>query len=528
MAPPKKTKGSRTRLSSKKKATSASKKKKKKSTKSKTRPATRSSTAKKTRAGKKRAGPKKKGISSSRVKSRLATIKQVSDQEFDRAYASSLRSRRNVEDIARDIIKNKDLHFFFTQLRKYPKYKQLVFLHRHDLFSANTEMEFPYLPFCNLPKSKKKIKKVPATKVLEHVASSEIELVSNYEFILDKVLKDHDEKIKLVLRETGDIFFYLLILFIRDNPKLKKLINRKAFDYVSMKKELGDFISTVNIEDMKDRYDATMNNGDIQFDPIIVTKAMDLQLKLVYWAAQNFEKMLLDGPKMVPNFILAIQQSTKPWLQEILTKADLSFDDYLDILTVLYRDKQIDNACNVLWCERCYIDNHNYTQINGRLSPEKLSKTKCPNCGKPQSYSTTFALNPLLREALYSTGGMLSVYIAWLLITNKVKFKSEENVNNREVDFITNKGLLIECKMFKANKDSEAIMSEVNSGISQITKQIKSLQEQGIQLRQAIIAWNRFKIPSNITQSVQQKAEELNNPTLMILNPQSIEAIVDK
>ena len=149
------------------------------------------------------------------------------------------------------------------------------------------------------------------------------------------------------------------------------------------------------------------------------------------------------------------------------------------------------------------------------------------NCDKLQSYGSIFSFNDILKEAILSKDGILSVYFGRFLEKEEIEYEVGEYSGKYENDFIIKKSILAECKMFKSEKDSIAIRSEIDSSLSQIKKHIINLTSEGIEIEQAYFLWNRNKDEQKLQIKLHSKYNELfGKYGFMIICPNEIEDFI--
>ncbi len=81
--------------------------------------------------------------------------------------------------------------------------------------------------------------------------------------------------------------------------------------------------------------------------------------------------------------------------------------------------------------------------------------------------------------------------------------------------------------MSKAEKDSMAVRSEIDSSLFQINKHIKELDSKGITIKEAYLLWNRSDAEEELQTKLQTKYNELfKNHGFVIICPEDIENFV--
>jgi len=449
--------------------------------------------------------------------------------QIEKAVKNTLFSNKSTKELIKEAKSFPDLNSFFNKLSNFHIYKRLLFLHRFDLFGIEDEMQIPYLHLCNLPKIKKIESNEHDSTALQHIVSTELLGVDNYNGVISAFFGIDKSTHKAFSEDLKDIVAYFMIQFIRNNPNIKTLVNADNFDYNIMKDVLKNYDDTINLNILTGEIEAAFGERKGEIDPIIKSKIERLSLLFVTGITKNIEMLIENTPKILPNFILPFHLSSRLWLNNLLTKSGLSFKDYLNILDELYRDHLIQNKSTILWCENCSIEIPSFTQQHGRIAPSKISRSKCLNCEKSQSYGSIFSLNDILKKSILSKDGLLSVYFGWLLEKEIIEYEVGEYSGKYENDFIIKKSILVECKMFKSDKDAVAIRSEIDSSLSQIRKHLSQLNSDGIKIHQAYLLWNRNNNAEELRMKLQSKYNELfNKYDFKIICPDELEDFVNK
>ena len=447
---------------------------------------------------------------------------------IEKVVKSSQLSKKSTKELINEIIPSPNLNSFFNQFSNFPIYKRLLFLHRFDLFGIEDEMTIPCLHLCIPPKIKKNVELGESqSTALQHLVSNELEIFNNYKNIWEPMIGIDVSNRDVILEDFKDVLAFFLIQFIRDNPKIKELANADQFDYNLMKSVLKSYKETINLDGLA-KIGTGFEIGKGEIDPIIKSKVENLLLLFVSGITKNIETFIENTPKVIPNIILSLHLTSSLWLSNLLTKSNLSFNEYLNILDSLYRYNIIKNKNTIFWCENCSIESPSLTQHSGKIAPSKISRSKCLNCGKPQSYGSIFSLNDTLKEAILSKDGLLSVYFGWLLQKEGIEYEVGGYSGKYENDFIIKKSILVECKMFKSEKDTVAILSEIDSSLSQIKKHIGALNSEGTKIKEAYLLWNRNDDEEELQMKLQSRYKELfTKYGFNIICPDEIENFVN-
>jgi len=372
------------------------------------------------------------------------------ERKIERVMKRSLVSKRSTKEIIDEIYFSRDHSLFFSNLREQSAHKRLFFLHRFDLFGVSSEMQLPYFYLTSIPKRRE----ISESKVLRHVVLRELDVVRDGKDFLFSFLGIPESRTREFEEDFKDLLAYFIILIIRSNENLIRLISAKEFDYKIMKSVLKDYKDTISFDKVDKELSEIFKGEEGTIDPIIKSKIEKIISQVVSSIANNITGLLESSRKMIPNWMLSFHLSSRMWLSTILNKAKLTIKDYVDILDDLYLCNLIENKSTIFWCENCSLESPSYSEHHGRIAPSKITKNRCLNCGRIQSYSSIFSIDDLLRDAIFSKDGFLSVYFGWLLKKEVISFVLGEHSSEYENDFIINDNVLIECKMFRTEKIS--------------------------------------------------------------------------
>lgn len=269
------------------------------------------------------------------------------DLKIDKVVRASVQSEKSTKELIEDVISNRHLNIFFNQISSNPHHKRLLFLHRFDLFGIEDEMQLPYFHLCNLPINEKESSKQAKSTALQHVVSSEIEVISNGKIILQSMFGIDENKFKILTEDFNDVVAYFAIQFIRSNPNIKRLINTEKFDYQVMKEILKDYKNTINFDAFDKEIESAIETEQGEIDPIIMSKIEKLIIQIISGFMKNIEEVLENTKKMMPNYILPLHLSSSLWLRNLLSRSGLSFPEFLNVLDELYRNRLIENKSTI-------------------------------------------------------------------------------------------------------------------------------------------------------------------------------------
>ena len=451
------------------------------------------------------------------------------DLKIEKAVRASIQSGKSTKELIEYVSSNKHLNIFFNQISSNPYLKRLLFLHRFDLFGIEDEMQLPYFYLCNLPIGEKELSTQAESTALQYIVSSEIEVVGNGKTILQTMFGIDENKWKIFSEDLKDVVAYFAIKFIRSNPNIKRLINTEKFDYQIMKEILKDYKNTIDFDAFGKEIESAFETDQGEIDPAIKSKIERLIIQTIPGIMKNIEGFIESPKKMMPNYILPLHLSSSLWLRNLLSRSGLSFQEYLNVLDELYRNHLIENKSTIFWCENCNLENPSYSEHHGRIAPSKTTDTKCLNCDRTQSHASIYSLDSTLKDSIFSKDGLLAVYFGWLLKKEGIEFDEGSFSGKYENDFVIKKSIIVECKMFKSEKDPVAKRSEMINSFSQIEKHIEQLDSEGIEIKQAYLLWNRRDNEKALQKKLQSKYNELfKKYKLKIIYPDEIEETIEE
>jgi len=437
-------------------------------------------------------------------------------------------SKKCIREIIGEICNSEEYNLFFSKIRESTTHKRLFFLHRFDLFGVDTEIYLPYLYLTNIPEREDGKSKIPESSALQYVISKEANIARDGKKFLFSFLGIPESRVKEFGDDFKDIVAYFTILFIRSHENVIKLINAKKFNYKIMKSILKNY-ENISFSDVDKKLSEVFEGGEGDIDPVIRAKIEKIVFQILSGGVRNIAYFAESSQKMIPNIMLSFHLPSRIWLSTILTKTRLTIDDYINILNDLYINKLIDNKSTVFWCENCILENFSYDEHYGRIAPSKITTKKCLNCGRTQSYSSIFLLDGLLRDAIFSKDGFLSVYFGWLLKKEEIPFNIGEYSLEYENDFIINNNALVECKMFKSEKDKIAIKSEFESSLVQMREHLNSLSKDKKQIKYAYLIWNRYENPKELVERAKAKYKDLfKKYNFKVFGPDDIEDLISE
>ena len=207
---------------------------------------------------------------------------------------SRFKTKKSTREIIDEAFLSPNLSSYFNQLKNLQKHKQLLFLHRYDLFGFEDEMQIPYIHLCNLPKKSKKYVIEDESKALPYFVSNELQVVERGKNLLSVMFGIDEKQWETMSEDLKDVLAYFVIYFIRNNPNIKKLIQSKNFDYKKMKDILKDYNNTIYFEAFSHDIERAFTTGKGDIDPIIMSKSQNLLIQFMAGIFKN-----LSTPKII-------------------------------------------------------------------------------------------------------------------------------------------------------------------------------------------------------------------------------------
>ena len=416
----------------------------------------------------------------------------------DKLVVDKLISSKDLKSIISDIERKPELSSFMNKLSENDSLQRFLFLHRIDLFTMENGIPVPYFYYCTLRKRKKSAQTEEPSKALSIVVEKEEMKIDQLQKSFVFFLGLGDEKsAKQFMRDLEDIFFYFLIKFVKSNDALNDLINEKegfTFTYAKMKEKLKDYreISFDVLKELGDLF-KDENEENLALDRHIKRKIEDYISHLFNVISRDLLKWVEAPSKAMPAIILQFHLISSIWVNGILEKSRLSFDEYSEILTDMYSHGLIRNFNTVYWCENCYVDVPFFDISSGRFAPTQINRKKCVKCFKPMSFSTIYALDETLKDALLNRDGIMAVLLGYLLKKEGIEYESQSYSSSYENDFLIrgkNGYILVECKMYRTGSDNTTVESQLDGGVSQLVKHADKLKEEGKEIKKGYFVWN--------------------------------------
>ncbi len=451
------------------------------------------------------------------------TLQQKIDAEvYKRRYSAS-----SLEDLISVTSTSQSLTYLFKEMSNNLNLKKLLFLHRVDLFGVDTDVHIPYLPLCSIPKGiRKKIDLSQPSKTLQHIVSNEFSSmeVKGQGFLKQK-LGLNDE----ILGDAMDISLYMVIHYLRQNEKLRNLITSPDFSYIEMKKEMGDFKTALKLEEYFAYIAANFNNEKI-VDPIVLKKFEKVVLNSIANFMSSIDESLEQISNLTPDVMLTLHANSILWIGNLLSKTAMKYETYIEVLDDLYRFKLIENRSIMTWCDSCSIESPTYSATTAKVAPQKFMKARrCLTCSKLELFSSFYGITKELREMMFSKDGILPVYFSWLLAKKGIQFTTSKYAGEYESDILIDNSIIVESKMLKMDKDDEAIETNINKVIVQLSNQIQSFKTDGVNIREVHLLWNRGTLSDDIRQKIQRKHPEIcEKYNFTIISLDQIEAFVER
>ena len=162
--------------------------------------------------------------------------------------------------------------------------------------------------------------------------------------------------------------------------------------------------------------------------------------------------------------------------------------------------------------------------FNVNITPSKL-KFKCPNCNKEPYFMVPYQIDRELFNHIIHPDGLLAFSISFLLNQYGIRHKRSVNLENQnEVDFVIGGSqrvnTIIEIKMFRNDKSSDALVKNLQEAISQMKKTKKKLVEKNSVYNETEIIIIANILDDSIYQTAREKcASDIKNYRIFIMSP---------
>ena len=367
---------------------------------------------------------------------------------------------------------------FFSKLWESNTYQKVFFSHRRTLFPSIDAGKIFYAPLAVLfagttpdPESTHVLN--VATEVREHSRENLARSLANR------------------ISEFGDDMktaaCLLILRFVTKNPQLRALLESDAVAWPGVAKSLADSALDLKIFDEFATESGDSTAPDETPEPaaagtVVLPKDSVLMGKIGRYA-DELRRFFSSGDAL--NATQFIDQASlfdvfytlcREHYIALLDARRLSRDEYLKVLKDLYLKKLIANKNSVFWCPYCH-DDLCVLRTSSRLSPHQAC-LPCPKCQKEMMWATLYDVHPIIRESCLSKDGCLGEAARWLFQKHSIPYEQGTYTSSDfELDFqfsLGDRRILLECKMYKTNKDAETIESNISKAVAQAAKHAKA------------------------------------------------------
>ena len=405
------------------------------------------------------------------------------------------RSERPLLDVIRE---TPNMRSFFKSLWRSREMQRLFFAHRAQLFPSHDDgrLQFsaPFLFFDTLPDDDDE------REIVEGLVHAPLEVTAEKRDAMSARFQPDGDRL---MREAQTVLSLLAVRFFQANPALANIIQRTDRPlYMDVAKAISKHPTSIanvfdDLEDIKRIWEA---DSPIGKDPALIgliksgvdyvrrsmragsLEVADGQVELIDFAA-NFVDM---SSNMIPLYLAGHQH-----IDALLAAQGLSHPEYQKCLTQLYLKRVIENVFTAFICGSCHDDPVTLTSTS-RLSPDQHN-IGCPKCSKPTFAAGMYRIHHLLQRAIASKDGLLAVAAEWLLSESGASVKTGAYMGNRETDIlfeVGKKSFLLECKMYKTGKDSEAVAMNLDKAVNQACKTANDIVASGGKLDTVVILTN--------------------------------------
>lgn len=394
--------------------------------------------------------------------------------------------QRDQSEILNEILAHEGMMKLFQQLKTTPIPGRILFLHPLDLFGREGRYQSPYLYYgkCMIEKQKgSHISRALDALQIDHKVQTSLGLSK----ALAQIGMSTDEQ-ETLGRDFADAVLYALVMLFRISPVLRELVQSQEFNYKTLRALVKDYSHIVDEKELEEVVAPLLT--DVSKDPELTSLIERLILTFVPLVTRGSIEFLEMTKISQSEIEFAYHQAALSFQETLLKKASLTFEEYSGVLSQLYLNGLIENAHTIFWCEYCAEERTSYYEHHGSMAPSKMSGRTCRECGRPESFSAVFKVDPLLLDSTFSRNHLLGVYLAWRLKDANLDPELGKFVGNQEVDAVVGDSI-IECKTFRMGGRDDTTRTNLEQTILQMKTQVRALTEAGMSIRRSIVFWNQ-------------------------------------
>ena len=365
---------------------------------------------------------------------------------------------------------------FYAKLWEDDAYQKIFFAHRTRLFARIDDdgelwARLPVFFAGSMPPPQ-----------AEHVlaVASEMREVSRA-----STMKELDGKFDEFSADLKTLSCMLVLRFVDRNASLRALLDEGRLTWADVAPAAAGKLELDIFEDFRDEGRGGTGGSDDEVevntvDPVLRAKVRKYVDRVRRFARTGdflkFTDVIDNATTMIPVYALCREQ-----LVTLLAARRLTLDEYGAVLRDLYLKKLIANIGTTFWCPRCE-DDACVLSSSARLSPLQLV-LPCPKCGQSMLCATLYQVHGAIRDACFEQDGLLGEAVGWLLRKRNLEFQRGVYAKGQfETDYLFTLGtrrILLECKVHKSDKDSEAVQRHLATAIAQAVKHSMAVKQEG-------------------------------------------------
>ncbi|MBD3159785.1 MAG: hypothetical protein GF309_13465 [Candidatus Lokiarchaeota archaeon] len=416
------------------------------------------------------------------------------EQTLERATMKPPVSQKATSKIVDEISSHKGIVRLFHLIRESPHLAKLLFLHPLDLFGKEGRYQAPYLYYGQISTDTQKDSNISrALKLLriDREATSSLALATRL-----KKMGIDEERQETIGSDIIDAVIYILVMIFKVSPTLRELVESENFSYPLMKSTIKNYANLIDEEELEQAMESIFSEESA--DPEFIDLIERLILSVVPLITGKSLEFIEMGRTSQSQITLAYHQIAISFVDDLLTKTSISFEEYGEIVKQLYMFGLIKNRNTIFWCEKCMEDRISYNERHGHISPSKMSERTCPDCGESESFSAVFEVDLALLDAIFSRDHLLGVFVGWILKKEGIDAEINTHVDDREVDFLTDTAL-IECKTFRVGGREETPRQNLEQVLVQMQKQVAALEEDERTMENVMLVCNQPDIRKELS-----------------------------
>lgn len=452
----------------------------------------------------------------------MSNEKHPLELKFEEVAGKPPVRQREISEINREIKNHEGMTKLLHLLKDFPANGRLLYLHPLDLFGREGRYQPPYLYFgkCSGTKQGESyISRALKALQIDHKARSSLSL--------NKVLGQlgiDAEKQEMLGQDFVDAIVYALVILFRSSPPLRSMLQSEEFNYGILRSTMKDYSNILDEKTLEETLTSIL--ADASSDPDLIGLIERLILTFVPLATRSSIEFLEMTKISQSEIAIAYHQAALSFLNDLLRKVSVSFDEYVDLLDQLYLYRLIENGNTIFWCENCSKEKISYYELHGLMAPSKMIGRKCRECNHTESFSSVFKVDSLLLETIFGRDHFLGAFLAWTLENANLDLELSVNVGEREIDVIVD-DTLIECKAFRIGGRDETMRENLEQTVLQMKKQFSALEESGKPVKRGILFCNQPEAKNEISNIGSKTKHLIGRHNIEVFSYEDISEIID-